>query len=148
MDLKKALIAVAITGIMMFPGLACRNSVQTTAPIETTAVPAETAVPPARPAEGEMPAPPADNGTMPAPPEGFTPGARPAAPEIDWAAAAASLGVTEEQLKAAVGDFEGGMFDMETAAATLGVTIEALQEALGLPSGGAPPQEAPPEGAE
>ena len=51
----------------------------------------------------------------------------------DFAAAAATLGVSEDDLRTALG---GPPPNFEAAAATLGVTVEALQEALG---GAAPP---------
>ena len=57
-------------------------------------------------------------------------------PEIDFAAAAATLGVTEDALRAALG---APPPDFTAAAAQLGVTEQALINALGLPAGG-PPQ--------
>ena len=62
------------------------------------------------------------------PPQGTQPGGLP-----DFAAAAATLGVREDDLRNALG---APPPDFEAAAATLGVTVEALQEALG---GAAPP---------
>jgi hypothetical protein len=56
----------------------------------------------------------------------------------DLAAAAAELGVTEEELEAALGDPEQGAPDFAAAAAELGVTEEALMEALGASAGGTP----------
>jgi hypothetical protein len=58
--------------------------------------------------------------------------------EIDYAAAATKLGVTEEALKAALNTESNGRPDFAAAAKTLGVTETALQEALGMqgrPSG-------------
>ena len=48
----------------------------------------------------------------------------------DFAAAAAQLGVTEDELIAALGDPSQGPPDFEAAAAVLGVTVEALETAL------------------
>lgn len=61
-------------------------------------------------------------------------------PHIDLAAAASKLGVTEEALRAALGDPSQGHPDLAAAAAQLGVTEQELIEALGLPAGGPPPQ--------
>jgi len=57
------------------------------------------------------------------PPQGTQPGGLP-----DFAAAAATLGVSEDDLRNALG---APPPDFEAAAAILGVTVEALQEALG-----------------
>ncbi len=67
-------------------------------------------------------------------------------PQIDFASAAAQLGVTEDALRAALG---APPPDFTAAAAQLGVTKEALIAALGLPAGGPPSgggqgQQAPP----
>jgi hypothetical protein len=56
----------------------------------------------------------------------------------DLAAAAEQLGVSEEELTAALGDLGQGMPDFEAAAAQLGVTVEELYAALGFPEGFAP----------
>ncbi len=57
-------------------------------------------------------------------------------PQIDFAAAASQLGVTEQALRAALGDPGQGRPDLAAAAAQLGVTEQALIAALGLPPGG------------
>ena len=54
-------------------------------------------------------------------------------PEIDFAAAAAQLGVTEDALRAALG---APPPDFDAAAAQLGVTVDELIAALGIPAGG------------
>ncbi|MCP4416787.1 MAG: hypothetical protein GY805_09205, partial [Chloroflexi bacterium] len=51
----------------------------------------------------------------------------PAGGEPNFAAAAATLGVTEQEIKDALG---GPPPNFEAAAATLGVTVEELQSAL------------------
>ncbi len=56
----------------------------------------------------------------------------------DFAAAATELGVTGEELEAALGDPDQGAPDFAAAAAELGVTEEALMEALGASAGGPP----------
>ncbi len=55
----------------------------------------------------------------------------------DLTAAAATLGVSEEDLKAALGDPHQGQPDFEAAATILGVTSEALQAALAPAEGSA-----------
>jgi hypothetical protein len=55
----------------------------------------------------------------------------------DFSAAAATLGVTKEELEAALGQ---PPFDLDAAAKKLGVTTEALQAALPAPPQGNPPQ--------
>lgn len=73
-------------------------------------------------------------------------------PAIDWAAAAAKLNVTEQQLRDAMGDGTQNGPDLASAAAKLGVTQDALQEALGIPGepptgqDGGPPSNAPSAG--
>ena len=56
-------------------------------------------------------------------------------PVIDFVAAAAELGVTEDALRSALG---APPPDFAAAAAQLGVTEQALIDALGLPAGGPP----------
>jgi hypothetical protein len=58
--------------------------------------------------------------------------------QIDLAAAAEQLGVSEEELSAALGDLGQGMPDLEAAAAQLGVSVEELYAALGFQGGGMP----------
>lgn len=60
----------------------------------------------------------------------------------DLAAAATELGVTEEELEAALGEPGQTPPDFAAAAAELGVTEEALMEALGT-SAGEPPADQP-----
>ena len=64
-------------------------------------------------------------------------------PRIDLATAAGKLGVTEDALRAALGDASQGRPDLATAAAKLGVTEQQLIDALGLPAGGPLPPQAP-----
>lgn len=92
-----------------------------------------------------------------------TPGqGKPEMKEIDYAAAAETLGVSETDLKTAIGvsettetDVSGTpgqpkRMDLATAAEKLGVTEEALKEALGMtdmgggPNGGKASEETPP----
>ena len=61
-----------------------------------------------------------------------------APPEIDFSAAAAQLGVSEQALRQAMGNFENGKPNLAAAAAELGISEQALIEALGLPAG--PPE--------
>ena len=62
-----------------------------------------------------------------------TDGGEPAAP--DTAGAAATLGITEDELIAALGDAGQGAPDFAAAAATLGVTEDELSAALGVEAG-------------
>lgn len=89
---------------------------------------------------GEEP-PAAPNGTVPS--EMGEPGH--GAGGMDFASAASTLGVTEEELMAALGDqgTEGGPMDLESAASALGVTVEELEAALGF-TGEIPPDGIPP----
>lgn len=57
-------------------------------------------------------------------------------PKIDTAAAAETLGVSEADLQAALGEPGQGKPDLATVAAELGVTEEALIDAMGIPAGG------------
>ena len=57
-------------------------------------------------------------------------------PQINLAAAAEILGVTEFELKEALGNPTQDPPDFEAAAQILGVMVEELIEALGLPPGG------------
>ena len=68
-------------------------------------------------------------------------------PLMDLAIAAAKLGVTEQQLREALGDPSQGPPDLAAAAQQLNVSEESLQEALGLPAEGMmPPPGMPPGG--
>ena len=67
--------------------------------------------------------------------------AEPSGEAPDLAAAAATLGISEQDLMDALGDPPP---DLETAAATLGVTAEELMAALGAAEGGMPPGDQPP----
>jgi hypothetical protein len=64
-------------------------------------------------------------------------------PMPDLAVAATKLGVTEDALKAALGDPSQGKPDFAAAAQKLGVTEADLMAALGVPSGGQPPANKP-----
>jgi hypothetical protein len=80
---------------------------------------------------GEMPA-----GEMPSEMNGTK--GEPGAGEmqtIDYASASATLGVTEDELTAALSASEGEMPDFDSAATTLGVTVEELMSALGMTGG-------------
>lgn len=59
----------------------------------------------------------------------------------DLAAAAELLGITEEELKNALGEPGQGPPDLEAAAELLGITVEELAEALGIPADGQPPED-------
>jgi hypothetical protein len=124
---KHVAFTALLLGAVLVAVAGCGNNSVTTT---TTPQPASTT-------GSQLPVPPSNGGTIPMPPRDFTPGERPATPEIDWASAAAKLGVTEEQLQEAIGDLQSAPPDLAAAAAKLGVTEEALREALGFPTGGA-----------
>ena len=73
-----------------------------------------------------------DNGTRPLMPSGNFTGERPSAPAMDLASAAANLGISESQLREALGDTQQGFPDLAAAAEKLGITEDALLEALGF----------------
>ncbi len=58
--------------------------------------------------------------------------------QLDFVAASAKLGVTEEALKAAFGELNQGKPDLIAVATQLGVSTQALRDALGLPAGNSP----------
>lgn len=72
-------------------------------------------------------------GGLPAGQEGGQPQGQGGAGQPDLDAAAAQLGITVQELQAALGPPPP---DFEAAAATLGITVEELMNALGLPAGG------------
>jgi hypothetical protein len=86
------------------------------------------------------------NVSMPLPPSGNVTGERPASQTMDMAAAAAKLGVTEQQLTDALGNTQQGMPDFSAAAQKLGCTETALREALGFSNNGTMPQGPMPTG--
>jgi hypothetical protein len=91
----------------------------------------------------EQAAPPAEEAPANAPGQG-EPGERGFGfGQLDLAAAAEQLGVSEEELTAALGDLGQGMPDFEAAATQLGVTVEELYAALGFPEGFAPGEGGP-----
>ena len=57
-------------------------------------------------------------------------------PSMDWATAAAKLGITEEKLRQALDNNGQGIVDLAQAAAAIGVTVDELREVLGFPEGG------------
>jgi hypothetical protein len=149
MNWKKTLVSVTLVSLTALAMVGCSKA-EETAPAATQSTPATQQVAPAdKPAANALntrPAPPTDNGTMPMPPNGGAPGEKAPAPVIDYAAASAKLGVTETQLREALGDTTQGPSDFAAAAKILGVSEEALQEALGLPAGGPPPGNPPSDG--
>ncbi|MDD5288368.1 MAG: hypothetical protein PHY28_04580 [Dehalococcoidales bacterium] len=66
-------------------------------------------------------------------------GERPSMQAIDYAAAAAKLGITEQQLRDALGADTQQSLDIAAAANKLGITEEALREALGFQWGAQSP---------
>jgi hypothetical protein len=155
MTWKLSLGAAALLTGIIFSIAGCGGSTETTTQSAdaSTTVAASTTVSTTSvlPAEGTLTdtIPPArtNSTTNNSSPDATPPqGQRPSMPEIDYAAAAAKLGVTEQQLKDAMGSDAQKPPDMSAAAATLGVTEEALRTALGFQAGGAPPNGTPPAG--
>jgi hypothetical protein len=69
--------------------------------------------------------------TRPSPPDAmFSDNRTP--PSIDWASIATKLGVTEEELREAIGDGSQNRLDFAAVAEKLGVTEEALREVFGF----------------
>ncbi|MBI2859459.1 MAG: hypothetical protein HYX90_10310 [Chloroflexi bacterium] len=58
---------------------------------------------------------------------------------MDLAGVAAKLGVTEQQLREALGDIGQKPLDLAAAAKKLGISEQSLREALGLPADGGVP---------
>lgn len=135
MNWKKSLFAVMTVGMTVLTIVGCSTGQQSAS---TTEQPVSTAEQPSLTPQGNMPAPP-DDGAR---------GNRPTALEMDLAAAAEKLGVTEEQLREALGDMKQGPPDLAAAAEKLGISVDLLQEALGMPAGGSRPGGPPPTGTE
>ncbi len=132
---KSFFLVIFLVGITVLAMVGCSKSEEsgTTTPAPSNSTNVTTPLPP--------------SGTRPMPPEGSLSDntSRPR-PVLDFAAAAAKLGVTEQQLREALGDQTQGPADMAAAAKKLGVTEQSLREALGFPAGN-PPAGNPPGGA-
>ncbi len=146
MKWRKTIFVVVLASMTVFAIMGCGKAEEPTPAVEQPSPAVEQTTPTPG---GTMPLP-TDEGTMPAPPEGGAPGERPPAPAMDLAAAAAKLGVTEQQLRDALGDVTGQKLpDFATAAKKLGISEKSLREALGLPADGgmpAPDAGGPPPG--
>jgi hypothetical protein len=130
MNWRRLLVVVMLLGVTVFAVAGCGKTEQS------------------EPSAGQTQPAPSDTmeNQNPTPPGGGPPtGDQPLAPELDLAAAAAKLGVTEEQLSEALGDQQP--LDLAAAAEELGVSEESLREALGIPEGPAfPGGDGPPLG--
>jgi hypothetical protein len=129
MNWKKSLCVAILTGAALAAMAGCSQAEAT--------VPAAVQTPPSGASV---------NGTMPLPPSGNVTGARPTAPTMDLAAAAARLGITETQLSEALGNTQQGFPDMAAAATKLGVSEDSLRQALGFSNNGTMPGGPPPGG--
>ncbi len=137
MDWKKSLFVVMLIGMTVLVMAGCGKANESM-PAKEQPAPAEQAAP-------------TPEGTRPAPPEGGLSsnisGNRLPTPAMDLATAAAKLGVTEQQLREALGDTKQGPLDLAKAAEKLGISEKALREALGFPEeGGSTPGGTPPSG--
>jgi hypothetical protein len=136
MNWKKPICVVILTGAALTAMAGCAQTGEIATTTTQTTVAAQST--PA-PSKQTPPAGTSFNGTMPLPPSGNITGERPTAPALDLAAAAAKLGITESQLKEALGDLTQGMTDLAAAAQKLGITEAALREALGFTNNGTMP---------
>ena len=118
MKWKKSFLVVMLVSMMVFATVGCGKAEE---PVPTVEQPA-----------------PAVEGTGSAPLEGGAPGEGQPARAMDLATAAAKLGVTEQQLRDALGDSSQGPPDFSVVAEQLGISEESLREALGLPEGSPP----------
>jgi len=136
------LVCAAMFAVLCVTGAGCTSQEET-----AESMPAESIVDENKFTPGEEPlatpdgAVPVEMGEPGMPPEGMGEAGR-GAGGMDFASAASTLGVTEEELMAALGT-EGGPMDLVSAASALGITVEELEEALGF-SGEMPPQGQPP----
>jgi hypothetical protein len=142
----KSLALILLIGAGLAAAVGCNQAVVTspattqaseapTAPAAQPAPSANNQLPPQNPSSNStIPQPPSGNGTISQPPSGNFTSGKPGVPAMDLAAAAAKLGVTEQQLTDALGNMQQGMPDFATVAQKLGVTEEALLEALGVNS--------------
>jgi hypothetical protein len=149
MNWKKTLITFTIINMLIFTAVGCNNAGSSTEDGSATSLAVQTDGADNNgnniPAEGAGFSDngtgrfqPSDNGTMSVPPGGeFR--QEPAMLDIDWAAAAAALGVTEDTLKEAVGDLSAGRPDFAAIAVKLGITEQQLMEALGFKGGNMTP---------
>lgn len=136
MNWKKSLCAAILVGAALTVMAGCG---QTAATVPATTQAASTAQPGPSATTQSPPPNTSFSGMMPMPPSGDITGERPAAPVIDLAAAAAKLGVTQQQLTEAMGNTQQGLPDFASIAKKLGVTETTLQEALGLSNNSTPP---------
>jgi hypothetical protein len=164
---RKLLVVTGLLCLMVFMATGCNGLTSSATSSTVTATSTSTVGQPSmnggkfQPPAGNstMERPGSFNGTMPALPPGdgnfngqFSdngtrqgpPGMR-GTPQIDLAKTAENLGISEDELKTAVGDLSQGMPDLATIAEKLGVTENALREAIGIPDG-TPPQDQPPQG--
>ncbi len=135
MNWNKSFLVILLAGITVFAMVGCSSSKgEESAPAmeQTTPSPSST--------NGTALLPP--GGTRPLPPEGSV-SDNMSRPMMDFAAAAAKLGVTEQQLREALGSQLQGPTDLAKAAEKLGVSEKSLREALGFPEG-TPPAGNPP----
>ena len=110
MNWKKSVVGVMLLSIMIAAMIGCGKTGQ---PAVTPSAPIATS-------------------TLPTPTTTDTRVGRPSIPTMDLAAAATKLGVTEQQLRDALGTDTQRPPDLAAAAKKLGITEEALQEALGF----------------
>jgi len=115
MKWKKSFFVVMLVGMMVFAMVGCGQAEEPAPAMEQLTPPVED--------------------TRPAPPEGVAPGERQPAPAMDLATAAAKLGVTEQQLRNALGDSSQGRLGIATAAEQLGISEDLLRETLGIAEG-------------
>jgi hypothetical protein len=142
---KTLLISMTLVILLAVAGCSQTEQSTPTAETATATTTAATSLPPSS-NDNPRPLPPADNGTMPLPGQGGFNGV----PALDLAAAASKLGITEQQLREALGDQTQGQMDLAAVAEKLGVSTSVLREALGISDNGTfpgtPPNGGPPPG--
>ena len=130
MNWKKSFSLVTLVSMVVLGTSTGCSQAEQSVPTEEPSV-VDTAIPTSLPPssnDNPRPLPPADNGTMPLPGQGGFNGV----PAIDLAAAASKLGITEQQLREALGDQTQGQMDLDGAAEKLGVSTSVIREALGI----------------
>ena len=134
MNWNKSFLVILLVGVIVVAMVGCGKGQESGSTME------QTTPSPNSSNNGTTPLPP--QGTRPVPPGGSL-SDNTSRPVLDFAAAAAKLGVTEQQLREALGSQLQGPTDLAKAADKLGVSEKSLREALGFPEG-IPPAGNPP----
>lgn len=133
----KKLVMLATVLTLAAGGAAAYGSVEKSFDAQTFQSPIEPPLETPQPPNPGSPGEPPPSGGQP-PGDGQSPDGEhpPNRPPLDLAAAAKALGVTEEELRNALGDPQQGPPDLAAAAEQLGLTVEELEEVLKPPQDG------------